>query len=105
MSEVFLSEHAVKDRRRLDALQDQRLRTFAEQLSQDVTLGEQIQRDRIPKALRRDYNATNLWRLELPGGWRVLYTIETRPGEDATVSILRILDHRAYDRLFGYKTS
>lgn len=105
MTEVFLSEHAVKDRQRLDAHQEDRLRALARRLARDVTLGDPILRDRIPKALRRSYNATNLWRLELPGAWRVLYTIETRPGAEPTVSILRIVDHRAYDRLFGYKKS
>lgn len=70
-----------------------------------MTLGDQIQRRMIPKSLRRTYNATNLWRLELPSGWRALYTIETRPGETMTVSVLRILDHRGYDRMFGYRTS
>lgn len=105
MTEVYLSEHAVKDRRGLDAHQDARLVAFAKRLRRNVTLGDQIARDRIPKALRASYNATNLWRLELPGAWRVLYTIETRPGEEPMVSILRILDHRAYDRLLGYKPS
>lgn len=104
-AEIFLSEDAAKDRARLDDTQDGKLLWHADKLKEDVTHGDQIPRARIPKRLSRSYDATNLWRLELPGGWRALYTIMTRPEEATTVSILRILDHTEYDRLLGYSTS
>lgn len=104
-AEVFLSEEAAEDRERLDETQDDKLLWHADKLKHDVTHGDQIPRDRIPKRLERTYDATNLWRLELPGGWRALYTIMTRADEPTTVSILRILDHTEYDRLLGYSTS
>lgn len=103
--EVFLSEDAAEDRERLDETQDDKLLWHADKLKTDVTHGDQIPSDRIPKRLTRTYDASNLWRLELPGGWRALYTIMTRPEEPTTVSILRIIDHGEYDRLFGYSTS
>ncbi len=103
--EVFLSEEAAEDRTNLDATQDEKLLWLAERLKADVTYRDQVPRDRIPGKIERDYGCTNLWRLQLPGGWRALYTILTRANEPTTVSILRILDHGAYDRLFGYSTS
>lgn len=103
--EVYLSEDAAEDRAALDGTQDDKLLWHAKRLREDVTWGDQIPSDRIPSALEERYACTNLWRLELPGGWRALYTIQTRPGEPTTVSILRILDHGDYDRLLGYSTS
>lgn len=105
MTDIFLAEQAAKDRTTLRPHQDARLLELAATLQDDVTLGDQILRSRIPKVLVRDYDCTNLWRLELPGAYRILYTILTRPDEDDTVSILRILSHKEYDRLFGYHTS
>lgn len=105
MVEVYLSEDAVKDRRRLGPHQEGRLIELARALSQDVTLGDKIRQVRIPRALKHAYHVNNLWRLELPDSWRLLYTVQTRSGEKTTVSILRILDHRSYDRMFGYHTS
>lgn len=105
MAQVYLSAQAAADRLRLDAMQDRKLLALAKALRQDTTLGDQVKRSRIPKGLRRDYDCDNLWRLELPGAWRVLYTILSKPDEEPVVSILRILPHKQYDRLFGYSTS
>lgn len=105
MTEVFLSEQAARERKHLDREQDARLLDHAAALAKDPTHGEQIRRSRIPKTLRRDYECTNLWRLELPGARRALYTLLTQPDGEPTVSILRILTHKEYDRLFGYHTS
>ena len=85
--------------------QDRKLVALAKQLAVDVALGDQLQRARIPKVLRKTYACDNLWRLELPRAWRMLYTIQSRPNEAVTVSILRILSHKEYDRLLGYSTS
>lgn len=104
-AEVFLSEDAAKGRRELDAMQVRKLLALAKQLASDVALGDQLQRGRIPALLRKRYACDNLWRLELPGAWRILYTIQSRPNEPTTVSILRILSHKQYDRLLGYSTS
>lgn len=104
-AEVFLSQDAAKDRKGLDAAQDRKLVALARQLAVEVALGDQLQRDRIPKQLRKTYACDNLWRLELPGAWRILYTIQSRLNEGISVSILRILSHKAYDRLLGYSTS
>lgn len=104
-AEVYLSREAAKDRRSLDTLQERKLLVLAKRLVQDVTLGDQLRRELIPPSLRKAYACDNLWRLELPGAWRLLYTIQSRPDEATTVSVLRILSHKDYDRLFGYRTS
>ncbi len=103
--EVWLSEEAVEDRKRLTKEQERKLIWWRNRLAQDVTVGDPIRKSLIPPVLKRDYEIDNLWRLELPGGWRALYTIASRPAGMPEVSILRILSHKDYDRLFGYSGS
>ena len=63
--------------------------------------------DSIPKALIPEeyivkYKAQNLWRVELTNYWRMLYIIQ---GDQVEVIcfVLDILDHKEYDKKFGYK--
>lgn len=102
---VWLSEEAVEDRKRLTKEQERKLIWWRNRLTQDVTVGDSIRKSLIPPVLKRNYEIDNLWRLELPGGWRALYTIASRPAGMPEVSILRILSHTDYDRLFGYSGS
>ena len=74
----------------------------AARLAADPTLGDAIPRDRWPKTMRQ---LPNLFRLELPGGFRALYTIIYVQGEGHIARIDWIGDHKEYDRLFGYSTS
>ncbi len=60
--------------------------------------GDSIPKDKIPK----EYKVQNLWRVELSQFWRMLYTIK---GDQIEIIcfILDILDHKNYDKKFGYK--
>ncbi len=83
-------------------MQRRKMLEWGTRLAQEPFLGTQIQKARFPKWVGE---VTNLWRLPLPEGWRVLYTVEGL-GESVTrVVILWIGNHKAYDRLFGYHTS
>ena len=59
--------------------------------------GDSIEKKKIPKS----YNVQNLWRVELVGYWRMLYTIK---GDQIEIIcfVLDIMDHGKYDKLFGY---
>ncbi len=100
--EVWLSEEAVADRARLSPAQERKLLWWRDRLRQDPMAGDAVKKSLIPKHLSREYAATNLFVARLPEGWRVLYTLVSRPGQPAEVHILRILPHDAYDQLFGY---
>lgn len=59
--------------------------------------------DNMPKHLiPKEYNVSNLWRVELSNFWRMLYTIK---GDQIEVIcfILDILSHPNYDKKFGYR--
>jgi mRNA-degrading endonuclease RelE of RelBE toxin-antitoxin system len=60
--------------------------------------GDSIEKRKIPKC----YNFSNLWRVELTGFWRMLYTIK---GDQIEILcfVLDILDHRDYEKRFGYR--
>ena len=103
--EVWLSEDAVKDRALLSKAQEKKLLWWRDRLARDATVGDPIRKSLIPAALKRKYQIDNLWRLELPDGWRALYTIASRPAGRPEVMILRMLSHKDYNRLFGYSTS
>ena len=60
--------------------------------------GDNIEKKKIPKS----YNVQNLWRVELTNYWRMLYTII---GDEVQIIcfLLDILDHKRYNKIFGYK--
>lgn len=81
------------------AAQQRKLRAYAARLRVEGYLGERIPRTRFPPRFR---GLENLFRLELPDGWRALYTVVSRRDQTRIVRILWIGDHQRYDRLFGY---
>jgi mRNA-degrading endonuclease RelE of RelBE toxin-antitoxin system len=60
--------------------------------------GDNIEKRKIPSS----YNVSNLWRVELTGYWRMLYTIK---GDQLEIIcfVLDIADHERYNKKFGYK--
>ena len=60
--------------------------------------------DHIPRALamKTGLPVANLWRIELTGYWRMLYTI-TGNCIEIICYVLDIMDHRKYDKLFRYR--
>ena len=74
------------------------IKRASEQLNQDPQFGTPI-----PKALYRKAKmpVTNLWKVNLTGYWRMLYTI-TGDKVEIICYVLEICDHRKYDRIFGY---
>ncbi len=60
--------------------------------------GDNIKKEMIPK----EYDVSNLWRVELSQFWRMLYTIK---GDQIEVIcfILNILNHKKYNKQFGYR--
>ncbi|WP_421077214.1 hypothetical protein Mjas_05625 [Methanothermococcus sp. Ax23] len=71
-------------------------------LKNNVHYGDAIGKKLIPKEYIANYGISNLFRVELPQFWRMLYTI-TNDGINIVVVILDILDHRKYNKKFGYK--
>lgn len=59
--------------------------------------------DKVPNALMpKDLDVSNLFRVGLTGYWRMLYSLEGNKIE-IVAFVLYIVDHPAYDKMFGYR--
>jgi len=66
--------------------------------------GNPISRKLIPQEYLDKYNIKNLFRVELPNFWRMLYTLTDGESEIEIIAfVLDIVDHSNYDKKFGYK--
>ncbi len=64
--------------------------------------GEQVQKNLIPRYYINKYGVANLWRIDLSDYWRLIYTIQSNEVEIIDF-VLNIVDHKKYDKIFGYK--
>ena len=70
----------------------------------DPHYGEPISKKHIPKRYTQRFGISNLFWINLPNYWRMLYSLVQ--GETATeiiAFIVDILNHKEYDKVFGYK--
>ncbi len=84
---------------------DGRLRKEIDQanelLKDKADIGDKIEKKKIPKEYVKDFAIDNLFRFKLGEGYRLLYTILS-DGKVKTCSVIDIVDHDAYEKLFGY---
>ena len=79
-------------------------------LKANYDYGTQIPRKLIPRKYQIEYDVTNLWKVNLAGYWRLVYTLKQLQREQTEIEIitiwldvLDIVDHKKYDKIFGYK--
>lgn len=66
--------------------------------------GDPIAKNLIPEEYKIKYGITNLFRVELPNFWRMLYTLKDNENQIEIIAfILDIIDHKKYDKKFKYK--
>lgn len=73
-------------------------------LKKNPSTGNRIKTKMWPVKYIKKYDINNLYRYSLGSGWRMIYTIIGQQ-DRLNCIILEVLDHRNYDKLFGYKTS
>jgi len=72
-----------------------------EDLEENAFCGIRIQKKLIPKEYSKKYGIDNLWKYDLPKGWRLIYSVAN--GEICVLSIiLEWMDHKNYERRFNY---
>jgi len=73
-------------------------------LRNNPNYGIHIPKNKIPKEYIKNYDVNNLWKVNLSGAWRMIYTI--RGSEIDIISlILDIMNHKDYEKKFKYKKS
>jgi len=73
-------------------------------LKRDREAGKRIPKRLIPRVYVVKYGVTNLWKLNLDRYWRMIYTIVGDEVRLVSV-VIEILNHKKYDRKFGYRTT
>lgn len=103
--EAYEKINSIVGKQKLQGVSSSEEMTLLSSIHQKISLlkdnpfyGDNIQKRLIPK----NYVVTNLWRVELAGYWRMLYTIK---GDQIEIVcfVLDIIDHKQYDKTFGYK--
>ncbi len=72
-----------------------------ENLKRNAFCGIQIPKRLIPQHYIQKYLISNLWKYDLPRGWRLLYSVG-KEGIEIISVILDWLDHKNYERRFSY---
>ena len=66
--------------------------------------GNAVAKKLFPENYKKKYGITNLFRVELPAFWRMLYTLTDGESEVEIIAfVLDLIDHKEYDKKFGYK--
>jgi hypothetical protein len=73
-----------------------------ELIRKNPQVGNNIAKNLIPKEYIKKYNLQNLYRIELPMFWRMLYTLKDNKIE-IIAFVLDIIDHKEYNKKFKYK--
>lgn len=81
-----------------------RVNQVIEEMKQDKNLGDYIKKKPWPDRYVKTHEVTNLYRREIGGNHRLIYTIRGRK-EDKVYQLLDLLTHKEYDTLFGYSTT
>ncbi len=70
-------------------------------LEQNAFCGIRIRKELIPRSYIEKYGIDNLWKYDLPQGWRLIYSV-SNSGIWVLSIILEWFNHKNYERRFNY---
>jgi len=70
-------------------------------LRENMVAGEKVEKRKWPKMYLKKYGIRNLFKLDLDRNYRLTYTIIAE-GPRKIVCVLEVMDHKTYNRRFGY---
>jgi hypothetical protein len=99
----YLQERAPDSKKEMTILES--IRNKADIIKKDMHYGDPISKKLIPDTYHKNYGIKNLFRVELPHFWRLLYTLKNDPQTNDSILaiIIDIVDHTEYNKLFGYQ--
>lgn len=71
-------------------------------LKNDQVIGVRIKFTQIPQYYTRKHDINAVFKVDLPGYWRLIYGILVIHGEKKAL-LMELFDHKAYNKRFGYK--
>jgi Txe/YoeB family toxin of Txe-Axe toxin-antitoxin module len=78
------------------------IKNAIENLKQNAFCGIPLPKRLIPREYVVKYSVNNLWKYDLPTGWRLIYTIKTPNRIEILSVILEWFNHPDYERKFRY---
>jgi hypothetical protein len=97
----YLNEHAAHSKN--ERMFFNAIKKKVELIRVNPHYGDSIPKKLIPKEYKIKYGVNNLFRLELPGYWKMLYTLTAGESQIEIIAfVLDIIDHKEYDKKFGY---
>jgi len=74
-----------------------------ELIKANIHYGNPIAKNLIPREYVDKFGIKNLFRVELPAFWRMLYTLTNNEEIEIVAFVLDIIDHQNYNNKFGYR--
>ena len=71
-------------------------------LKNNAFCGIRIPKRLFPREYVQKYGITNLWKYDLPNGWRLVYSITTPDKIEIVTIILEWFSHPEYEKRFNY---
>jgi len=84
-----------------DAIKKSMIRAISD-LRKNTFAGIQVPKRLIPKSYIQKYGINNLWKYDLPKGWRLLYTITADNEVELISAILEWFNHKEYEKRMKY---
>ena len=101
---TFISDELEKDFNKLsdNDFVKKSIRNAITELKQNAFCGIQIPKRIIPPEYIQKYAVKNLWKYDMPKGWRLIYTVTADNEVELISAILEWFDHKDYERRFKY---
>ncbi|MAG20195.1 hypothetical protein CL618_02065 [archaeon] len=98
----YLNEQAPKSKNEKIILNA--VKNKIEFIKSNFHYGDPIAKKLIPDEYKLKYSITNLFRVELPNFWRMVYTLTEGESKIEIIAfVLDIINHKDYNKKFGYK--
>ncbi|MGV8151718.1 MAG: hypothetical protein ACP5OG_01430 [Candidatus Nanoarchaeia archaeon] len=101
---IFADEKIEKEFYSLDEDNEikKHVRNAMKDIEQNGFCGIPIPKRLFPKIYIQKYSITNLWKYDLPNGWRLVYFISTPNKIEILAIILEWFNHKEYEQRFHY---
>lgn len=96
-----LLEKAFNSLKRDDPIRKSLTRAIKD-LRENAFSGIQVPKRLIPKSYIQKYGLNNLWKYDLPQGWRLLYTVTADNEVELISAILDWFNHKDYEKKMHY---
>ncbi len=101
---VFVNDKIEKEFNKLDENDEIKkyIKRAIEDIKQNAFCGIPLPKRLIPNEYTKKFNIRNLWKYDMPDGWRLIYTIVTPNKIEILSVILEWFNHPEYERRFNY---